>query len=235
MSDEKFDKTKLNTINRLPARGNYDKATITAIAAEAKIAHLAWTDEASGLPQCVPMLAALEEINGDLFAYFHGYPAARFVKSLNEHGTRVAATFTIVDGYVMALSHFHHSMNYRSAVLHGSIMPFGVFEHEKGKEDEIKAEKMKNVVEAISPGRWDNARQPNPAELRGTGLLRVFVESASAKIRTGPPGDDKEDLEDESLTSKTWTGIVPVKRQAGAPEPMPACKMPIPEHIRSLN
>lgn len=134
----------------------------------------------------------------------------------------------------MALSHFHHSMNYRSAVLHGSVMPFGVFDHEKGREDELKAEKMKWVVEAVAPGRWENARQPNAAELKGTGLLRVAIESASAKIRTGPPADDKEDLDDEILTSKTWTGVVPVRQQTGVPEPMPFCKVPVPEHIRNL-
>lgn len=72
MSDIAFDKTKLNSINRLPQRGIYDKSKIQEIAAEAKVAHLAWTDESTGLPQCVPMLAALEEVDGDLFAYFHG-------------------------------------------------------------------------------------------------------------------------------------------------------------------
>jgi len=235
MDDEAFDKTKLNTVNRLPNRAIYDKPKIQAIAAEAKIAHLAWTDESTGLPQCVPMIAALEQVNGDLFAYFHGYPAARFIKSLNEHGTRVVATFTILDGYVMALSHFHHSMNYRSAVLHGPIMPFGVFEHEKGKEDVIKAEKFKLVVDAVSPGRWESARQPNETEIKGTGLLRMLVESASAKVRVGPPADDKEDLEDTNLTSKTWTGVVPVRRQTGTPAPMPDCKVPVPDHIRELS
>jgi len=234
MSDQSFDKTKLNTVNRLPARATYDKAEIIAIAQQAKIAHLAWSDEATGLPQCVPMLAALEEVDGDLFVYFHGHPAARFIKSLNEHGTRVVATFTLIDGYVLALAHFHHSMNYRSAVLHGSIMPFGVFAHEKGREDELKAEKFKSVVEMIVPGRWEHARQPNPTEIKGTGLLRMVVEGASAKKRAGPPGDDKEDLEDTNLTSVTWTGVVPVKRQVGTPEPMSACKLAVPEHIRNL-
>jgi len=230
-----FDKSSINAVNRLPNRASYDKITINNIVAEAKVAHLAWTDESTGLPQCVPMLAALEDVDGDLYAYFHGYPAARFIKSLNEHGTRVAATFTLIDGYVLALAHFHHSMNYRSAVLHGSIMPFGVFAHEKGKEDTLKAEKMKLVVEAIVPGRWDNARQPNDAELKGTGLLRMLVESASAKIRVGMPGDDKEDLEDKLLTGKVWTGVVPIRREVGTPEPTKECKLEVPEHIRNLN
>jgi len=233
-AEDAFDKTKLNTINRMPARASYDKAAITSIAQEAKIAHLAWTDETTGLPQCVPMLAALEEVDGDLFVYFHGYPAARFIKSLNEHGTRVVATFTIIDGYVLALSHFHHSMNYRSAVLHGSILPFGVLAHEKGKEEELKSGKFKNVVEAIVPGRWDNARRPTTSEIKGTGLLRMVVETASAKTRTGGPNDDKEDLEDSNLTSVTWAGVVPVKKQVGVPEPTPACDLAAPEHIRNL-
>jgi len=234
MPDGAFEKTKLNTVTSQPARASYDKAEIIAIAQEAKIAHLAWTDETTGLPQCVPMLAAVEEVDGDLFVYFHGYPGARFIKSLNEHGTRVAATFTIMDGYVIALSHFHHSMNYRSAVLHGSIMPFGVFADEKGKEEELKTEKFKNVVETIVPGRWEHARQPNATEIKGTGLLRMVVEGASAKKRAGGPKDDKEDLEDAKLTSNTWTGVVPVKRQTETPEPAPACQLSVPDHIRNL-
>ena len=72
MSVQSFEKIKLNTVNRLPARATYDKPEIIAIAQEAKVAHLAWSDETTGLPQCVPMLAALEEIDGDLFVYFHG-------------------------------------------------------------------------------------------------------------------------------------------------------------------
>jgi hypothetical protein len=126
-------------------------------------------------------------------------------------------------------------MNYRSAVLHGPIMPFGVFDDEKGKEDVIKAEKFKLVVEAVSPGRWVNARQPNEAELKGTGLLRMLVESASAKARDGPPKDDNGDLEDLNLTSKTWTGVVPIRRKTGAPVPMPACNVAVPDHIRDLS
>jgi uncharacterized protein len=137
------------------------------------------------------------------------------MKSLEEQGTRLAVTFTILDGYVVGLSHFHHSMNYRSAILHGSISPLGSLAHEKGQEHSLKAEKFKRIIDTAFPGRWDHARQPNVEEIRKTGLIRMVVESASAKIGADPPIHKKEDLENEALRARTWTGIVPVRRQIG--------------------
>ena len=63
-------------------------------------------------------------------------------------------------------------MNYRSAILHGTVVPFGSFSHEKGKELTLKGQAFKCIIETALPGRWDYARQPNEEEIRGTGIIR---------------------------------------------------------------
>jgi len=170
--DNTFDQSDLNTVRRLKDRASYDKRQIADIFKQAKICHVAFLYD--GLPQCIPMIAALEETpEGDLFVYFHGkhsialypfpptlslmscqkgYSKARFMEALMEKGTPMTATATIFDGYVLALSVFNHSMNYRSAVLHGVSLPFD------GDDDNGKMRVLKLVVDSTTPGRWENSR-----------------------------------------------------------------------------
>ncbi|TDL18484.1 hypothetical protein BD410DRAFT_774933 [Rickenella mellea] len=225
--DSKFDQSNLNTVKRNKDRASYDKQQIADIFKQAKICHVSFIHDF--LPQCIPMIAAVEETDeGELFVYFHGYPRARFIQSLLESGTPMTATATILDGYVLALSVFHHSMNYRSAVLYGVSMPFD------DNDTEAKMRALKLVVDSTTPGRWENARQPNDAELKGTGIIRMKVDTGSAKIRTGGPKDDRKDIEDTKLVSETWTGVVPISAVAGEPKPTNYAPASIPEHIRNL-
>jgi len=225
--DNKFDQSDLNTVKRFKDRATYDKHQIAAIFRQAKICHVSFIHD--HLPQCIPMIAALEETEeGDLFVYFHGYPRARFIQALLERGTPMTATATIMDGYVLALSVFSHSMNYRSAVLHGVSLPFD------NDDPDAKRRALKLVVDSTTPGRWENSRQPNDAEMKGTGIIRMKVESGSAKIRTGGPKDDRKDLEDTKLVSETWTGVVPVSSLVGEPQPSDYAPVSIPEHVKTL-
>lgn len=64
----------------------------------------------------------------------------------------MAATATIMDGYVLALSVFNHSMNYRSAVLHGVSLPFD------DDDTKAKARVLELIVNSTTPGRWENSR-----------------------------------------------------------------------------
>jgi hypothetical protein len=224
---DRYDQSELNTVRRNKDRATYDKHQIADIVRQAKICHVSFVYD--HLPQCIPMIAALEETEeGDLFVYFHGYPRARFIQSLLEKGTPMTATATILDGYVLALSVFHHSMNYRSAVLHGVSLPF-----EKDDAND-KRRVLEFIVNSTTPGRWENSRQPNDAEMKGTGIIRMKVESGSAKIRTGGPKDDRKDLEDAELVSGTWTGVVPVRSVMGEPEPSNYALMLVPDHVKML-
>lgn len=89
---------------------------------------------------------------------------------------RVVATATILDGYVLALSSFNSSMNYRSAVLHGYTVPIGTLPDDD--PEKLKNEAFSHVTESAIPGRWDHARKPTPSEFKGTAIIRIIIDSA---------------------------------------------------------
>jgi hypothetical protein len=129
-------------------------------------------------------------------------------------------TVTLVDGLVLARSVFHHSINYRSAVLFGTG---SVIEDEAEKRRALEA-----VTEHIMPGRWADARQPNPQELKATTVVKIPIESASAKIRVGPPGDEEEDY-----ALPVWAGVLPIVQQTLPPiaDPSLADGIPLPDYV----
>jgi hypothetical protein len=71
---------------------------------------------------------------------------------------------------------------------------------------------MQCVVEHIIPGRWDDARQPSDAEIKGTTILALPLSEASAKIRSGPPIDDEADL-----ALPVWAGLIPLALEPAEP------------------
>jgi nitroimidazol reductase NimA-like FMN-containing flavoprotein (pyridoxamine 5'-phosphate oxidase superfamily) len=169
--DDAFERSELNTVKRFKDRATYERNKIVDIFRQTKISHVSFLH--NHLPQCIPMITALEETpDGELFAYFHGatnvyaqcffmrlvltsakaYSKARFTQDLQERDSPMVATATIFDGYVLALSLFHHSLNYRSAVLHGVSMPFD------DDDDEGKRRALKFIVDSTTPGRWENSR-----------------------------------------------------------------------------
>ena len=196
-----YEVTERNKVKRVAYRGDYDRATIYPIIDEALICHVGFAVE--GQPFVIPTIHARVEDS----IILHGAPASRMLKHIAA-GHPVCITVTHVDGLVLARSVFHHSMNYRSAVIFGS-----------GYLIEEEAEYFK-AAQAISdqliPGRWEDARQPNAKEVNGTQFVRINIEEASAKIRTGPPGDD-----DEDYALPVWAGVIPAQLQFLPPEADP--------------
>jgi nitroimidazol reductase NimA-like FMN-containing flavoprotein (pyridoxamine 5'-phosphate oxidase superfamily) len=177
-------------VRRLPERGRYDRETINEILDTALFCHIGFVS--NGQPFVIPTLHARV---GDVL-YVHGSQVSRMLRELRE-GTEVCVTATILDGLVLARSVFNHSMNYRSVVV------LGVAEEVEGAE---KLEALRAVAEHVIPGRWEDARQPNAKELRATSVLRLPLDRASAKVRTGPPKDDKEDM-----GLPIWAGVLPLR------------------------
>jgi uncharacterized protein len=193
--------TPRTTLRRLPARGHFDRATVNAILDEALVCHVGFVTE--GQPFVIPTIHARVEDR----VYVHGSAASRMLKTL-QGGLPVCLTATLVDGLVLARSAFHHSMNYRSVVVLGEAH---LVAGEAEKWDALKA-----IVEHVAPGRWAEVREPNAKEMAGTLVLRLPVDEASAKVRTGPPIDDEEDY-----ALACWAGVLPLALVPGAPVPDP--------------
>ena len=200
--------TPRTRVRRLPKRGGYDRAAIDPILDEALIAHLGFVVD--GQPFVIPTLHARV---GDV-VYVHGSAASRTLKHLAQ-GFPACLTVTLVDGLVLARSIFNHSMNYRSVVLLGQAEPI--------TEQQEKLEALVAFSEKILPGRWDEVREPSTKELKATSILRLPITEASAKVRTGPPGDDEPDY-----AIPVWAGVIPTALAQGTPVPDPKLTFELP-------
>jgi hypothetical protein len=190
------DRTK---IRRKPYRGNHDRTVIDAILDEALICHLGLVDP-EGRPFVVPTIHARV---GDVL-YVHGSPASRALRTAAGGTVEVCVTVTLLDGLVLARSAFHHSMNYRSVVVYGTAA--------KVEDPAEKVAALEAVVEHVLAGRSAGCRTPDEREVKGTLVLRVPLDEASAKVRTGGPKDDDDDLD-----LPVWAGHVPLRLVAGDP------------------
>ncbi len=208
MSDNVFEKLPLNTVKRLPKRGHYDKETIFAILDEHFVCHLGW--EVDGQPYLIPTAFGRKGVT----LYVHGSSKSRMLSALTD-GRPLCLVVTHIDGLVLARSAFHHSMNYRSAIIYG---------HAHEIEGEEKKEALRIVSEQILPGRWDEVRLPTDLELKATTVLAIEIDAASAKIRTGPPADEEEDYD-----LPIWAGVLPVRLAFEDPVVDPAMKHRLPE------
>jgi nitroimidazol reductase NimA-like FMN-containing flavoprotein (pyridoxamine 5'-phosphate oxidase superfamily) len=137
----------------------------------------------------------------------HGSPASRLLRG-GAKGTQLCVTVTLIDGLVLARSAFHHSMNYRSVVVYGRAREV--------TDPTEKFETQRALVEHVVRGRSADARLPNDRELNQTTILAIPMDEASAKVRTGPPKDEDEDLE-----LPVWAGVLPFTTLPGEPEPDP--------------
>jgi uncharacterized protein len=209
--------SKRTRVRRLPERGDYERAALDAILDEALICHVGFAQD--GQPFVIPTIHARD---GDTI-YFHGSPASRMLR-LMKGGAPVCVTATIVDGIVAARSVFHHSMNYRSAVVIGTARLV------EDEDERLRA--MEMVTEHVLPGRWEEARHPNPAENRGTLLVAVPIEEFSVKTRSGPPGDDEDDY-----ALPIWAGVIPLSLVPGVPVPDPLLEdvLELPQSVARLS
>ena len=201
--------TERTRVRRVPERGQYERETLNAIVDAAHLCHLAFADERG--VHCIPMACWRE---GD-HLYIHGSNGSRLIKQAAS-GAQVCVTITHLDGLVLARSAFHHSMNYRCAVI------YGVCER---VADEDKAAALDAFMEAIAPGRSGEVRPGNAKELAATTVLRLPLDEFACKIREGGPKDDEEDLK-----LPVWAGVLPLELAPRASVPEAAYEQ-APEYV----
>ncbi|MEW2353072.1 pyridoxamine 5'-phosphate oxidase family protein [Spirillospora sp. NPDC029432] len=213
MNSTSLSPTARTRLNRGKNRAVTDRSALYEILDDGRICHLGVIVD--GSPMVVPTGYGR---SGDTL-YLHGSTGAR---SLQAASQEVCVTVTHLDGIVLARSVFHHSVNYRSAVIYGT--PRTV------TGDEEKLAGLEAITERLAPGQWSVARQPTRKELAATAVLALSLEEASVKVRQGPPADDEEDY-----AMSVWAGVLPVRQTFGDPVPDPRLHpgTPVPAHVRA--
>lgn len=208
MTEDSFQPTPRTRLKRKPKRAAYDHETVHAIIDAGLICHVGYVID--GQPYVTP--TAHWRDGGRI--YWHGSSANRMLRA-QKVGIPVCLTVSHLDGLVLARSGFHHSVNYRSAMLLGTA--------ELVEGDEAKNVALKAFMDRVMPGRWQELRPPTKQELKGTTILSMELAEVSAKVRTGGVIDEEEDYDWD-----VWAGVVPISAHIGEPEDDSRLKPGIP-------
>ncbi|WP_405707381.1 pyridoxamine 5'-phosphate oxidase family protein [Streptomyces xanthophaeus] len=197
-----YEPTGRTVPSRSRNRARYDRETVHSILDQAYLCHLGFVRD--GAPVVLPTLFGRV---GEAL-YIHGSTGSRPLLAAGkaDPGLPVCVTVTHVDGLVLARSAFHHSLNYRSVVVHGTAYQV--------TDEEERRTALNALVDQVVPGRSADSRPANARELAATAVIRLDLDEVSAKLRTGGPNDDAEDLD-----LPYWSGVVPVAPAYGTPVP----------------
>jgi uncharacterized protein len=203
------DRTRLRRMNK---RAHYDEATIHAILDAQPLCSVGYVF--NGAPVVTPTLQWREGNH----IYWHGSSASRMLEQ--SENAQVCVNVTIFDAMVMARSAFNHSCNFRSVMAFGKAF--------KVKDVAAKLAHSKTFVEGLFPGRWDMLRPLTDKELKATAILGLELNEVSAKVRSGPPGDDEEDY-----ALPIWAGLIPMQTQFGPAidDPRVMVGLTPPDHV----
>lgn len=215
--------TPRTTIKRGRARARSDRADLIDVLASSRICHMGVVVDGSVrvLPTAYGVDLEGPDRGGSL--YLHGSVAARSL--VDAPAGEICVTVTALDGLVLARSAFHHSMNYRSAVVVGT--PRVVTDH----AERVRA--LNAIVDQVVEGRSAHLRPHTPKELAATAVLALPLHEASVKSRAGDPVDDAADIE----VGGVWAGVVPMVETAGTPRTASDVEpnVAVPEHVRAIS
>jgi uncharacterized protein len=205
--------TRRSTVTRLRERARTDRTDLYAVLDAGLVCHLGLVRD--GAPVVLP--TGYGRIDDTV--YVHGSTGAGYLRGLD--GNPVCLTVTHLDGIVYARSVFHHSVNYRSAVVHGTAR--------RVTDPDERWAALRAIVEQLAPGSWEHAREPDRRELAATAVFALDLDEASVKIRNGPPGDDEEDI----AAGQRWAGVLPIRTGFGEPQTCPTLPVgtPVPAHV----
>lgn len=206
--------TARSTLRRHGERARHDRAELYAVLDSVLVCHLGLV-----LDNAPVVLPTGYGRDGDTL-YLHGSSGATSLLAASQ-GVPVCVTVTRLDGVVYARSAFHHSVNYASAVVHGTAR--------KVTDTDEQRHGLRTLVEHIAPGSWAHSRQPTRKELAATTVLALSLHEASVKFRTGPPADDESDV----VATRAWAGVLPLTAHWATPTPCPHLSpdTPVPPHV----
>ncbi|PID37065.1 MAG: flavin-nucleotide-binding protein [Rhodobacterales bacterium] len=207
--------TDRSRLRRAHQKGHFDRKTIYEILDAQPLCTVGYV--LNGAPYVTPTLQWRE---GDR-VYWHGSSASRALKA--GRGAEVCLSVALLDGFVLARSGMHHSVNSRSVTLFGTAHPV---------PDAQKEAKLQRFLDGLFPGRVAELRRDHPQDLKATMILGMKIAEGAAKIRTGGPVDDPADLD-----APVWAGVLPVQMQVGPPEPDPHTPpgTALPEYVKNFS
>lgn len=179
-------------VRRAAKRARYDREAVYQLIDDLKTGHLAFVED--GEPRSIPITCWRD--GDDLFV--HTANKGRLARHL-QAGNLVCISFAETSEWVMTKSAYHHSANYRSAVLYG-----------RGEEVTDEADfdaAFKAIIDQLEAGRWDQVRPPNARERKATVLIRIPIEEGAFKARSGGPNEEPEDM-----ALPVWHGTLPARR-----------------------
>ncbi|PXX41562.1 pyridoxamine 5'-phosphate oxidase family protein [Undibacterium pigrum] len=205
--------TDCTRIRRLAELASYEQASLHAVIDAAYLCHIAFQD-AKGT-HCIPTACWRQ----DGYLYIHGSNGGRLTKILTS-GIQACVTITHLDGLVMARSAFNHAMNYRSAMIYGCFEKLG--------DEADKHLALAQFMEKLAPGRQAQCRPGNDKEMAATTVMRIALDEAAVKIRSGGPEDAEEDMD-----IPVWAGVLPLVQVHGEPIIDSLCSMAAPDYVRN--
>ncbi len=202
-------------VRRLAELANYERSTLLAIIDAAYLCHIAFHDEKGS--HCIPTACWRQGEH----LYIHGSNGGRLLKLLSS-GTQACVAITHLDGLVLARAAFNHSMNYRSAVIYGSF--------ERVTDESEKRDAMAAFMDKLAPGRQAEVRPGNDKEFTATTVMRISLDEAAAKLRSGGPKDDEEDM-----AIPVWAGVLPFVHMQSMPVADEHNTVEAPAYVRQWN
>jgi uncharacterized protein len=192
-----YPQTERSTPTRYKERASYDRAAVHAVLDEALVCHVGFIRD--GAPVVLPTLHA--RIDDTL--YIHGSTGGRFALL---DGEPLSLTVTLIDGLVLARSWFHHSVGYRSVVVHGTARLVA--------DEQERWDAMESLIEHVATGRTADSRPPSRKELAAVAIVAIDLSEVSLKSRGSNVVDEPEDLD-----SPYWAGTIPLRLTPAAPVP----------------
>ncbi|KAF7561027.1 hypothetical protein G7046_g3113 [Stylonectria norvegica] len=241
-----YPKEATNTVKRYNQHAVYSLETIHQIVNSCQILHVSFNSPSQPYPVVMPMIGQMGSFDrpsaglGDpLDLYLHGYVSSRIMNlgrssdsategSEGDKGMPVSVAASHVDGLVLTLTPYSHNYNYRSAILFGYANTV--------EDDAEKMYAMELITNSVLPDRWRHTRiPPTKAEIQSTGIMKVRIASASAKVSAGQAQDDKQDMSNEDTLDSTWTGVLPIYQAVGQPVPSSYNRVDLPAYIAEFS
>jgi uncharacterized protein len=174
-----FTPTERTTPKRSRERVTYEREAAYRVLDEALFCDLAFIGP-DGAPRVLPTFHV--RVGDTLFV--HGSTGSSMGLGGREEFA-VSATATIVDGLVFSKSWFHHSMNYRSVVVHANAKLV--------TDPDERWTVFKALIDRMAEGRSERSREANDKENAMSALLAIPLEEVSIKQRSGPPVEEPGD------------------------------------------